>query len=65
MEKQKKFACMTKYITKRGTERANQENLRLIASILPRKVLNIIYQNEHLEEEDVSFLQGICTRWTL
>ena len=63
--KAEEICLYDKYIAKRGTERANQENLRLITSILPHKMLNIIYQNEHLEEEDVSFLQGICTRWTL
>lgn len=53
-----------KYITRRGSERDNQELLRLIGSLFPGKKMNIVYQNGHLEDTDVNFLNTICSKWT-
>ncbi|HBK30621.1 MAG TPA: hypothetical protein DDZ96_15280 [Porphyromonadaceae bacterium] len=63
--KNAKMVCLyDKYIVRKGTENGNQENLKMIASLFPKKALCIVYQEGHLELDDENFLKSACDKWT-
>jgi len=52
-----------KYIASSGSSQTNQQVLNFLASLLPHKKLKIVYQDGHLLDSDVRFLQAICDKW--
>lgn len=52
-----------KYLTSRGSAKAIQEMLEMLASLFSRKDMHITYHSAHLEEKDISFLRDICDKW--
>ena len=59
----KEICLYDKCLTFRGSAKAIQEMLEMLASFFPRKVMHITYQATHLEEEDINFLHDVCDKW--